>query len=259
MKMYQIDAFTDQIFGGNPAAVVPLENWLPDALLQQIAVENNLSETAFIVLKENDFELRWFTPAFEVDLCGHATLATAYALFEHLGYAENEIRFHTKSGRLTVHKTASGIRMDFPIETLTAVEEIDGWIKAFGTQPLAVFQARAYSLAIFEDQAAIANLEPDQHALLDLPGIGHIASAVGNEVDFVSRFFAPKAGIPEDPVTGSAHCALVPYWAGKLGKTSFKAEQISARLGQLTCTLEGDRVWIEGQARTYMIGDFEIR
>lgn len=265
LRMYQVDAFTDRLFAGNPAAVCPLDAWLPDDLMQSIALENNLSETAFIVPDggDADYLLRWFTPAREVDLCGHATLATAHVLFEHLGSALPRIRFRTQAGVLTVEKSDAGLEMALPNRTPEPVEPPVAILSAFGRSPDHYLQDRpgtGMSLAIFSDAAFVRNWTPDLPAIAALPGDGLIISAPGDEdgVDCVSRYFAPAAGIDEDPVTGSAHCLLAPYWCRRLNKNAIAARQVSARGGKLICSLAGDRVMIAGQARTYLVGEINI-
>jgi len=251
LKQYQVDAFTDKVFAGNPAAVVPLSSWLDDSLLQAIAEENNLSETAFFVPSEKGFQLRWFTPVKEIDLCGHATLATAHVLFEILGYANLVITFETRSGKLFVEKRGKQLAMNFPSCPPTPCPPCAALIKALGKRPIEVLAADDY-LAVFDSEATVLAIRPD-HALLsqlDLRGV--IVTAPGREVDFVSRFFAPKSGIPEDPVTGSAHCALAPYWANKLDKNVLLAKQVSKRGGDITCEMKADRVLLAGCAVTFM-------
>lgn len=257
-KLYQVDAFTDQLFGGNPAAVVPLESWLSDDVLQAIALENNLSETAYFVPVEGGFHLRWFTPGMEVDLCGHATLATAHVLFAHLDYAGQQIIFQSESGPLYVNRTAAGYRMDFPADFAEEITPPEALVKALGEIPLEVLRGRDDYMAVFPDEATIKKLEPDFRAMMELEGRGVIATAPGNYVDFVSRCFFPNAGIDEDPVTGSAHTVMTPYWADKLQKNSLEARQISQRGGALKCKLNGDRVMLDGQAVTYLEGNFKI-
>lgn len=251
IKQYQVDAFATRTFEGNPAAVCPLESWLDDGLLQAIAEENNLSETAFFVPSETGFDLRWFTPVKEVDLCGHATLATAHVLFDILGYAGPSITFETRSGELIVERKGEWLEMNFPACPPTPCEPFEILSKGLGQQPLEVLVADDY-LAVFDSEAAVRAITPDMALLgqLDLRGV--IITAPGTDVDFVSRFFAPKFGIPEDPVTGSAHCALAPYWAGRLGKRLLSARQVSKRGGSLTCELKGDRVLLSGSAVTVM-------
>ena len=259
IKQYQVDAFATRVFEGNPAAVCPLEDWLEDDLLQSIAEENNLSETAFFVPSAKGFALRWFTPVKEVDLCGHATLATAHVLFEILGHAEPAIIFETRSGNLCVEKDGNQYKMDFPAFPPTPCKVSETIVKAIGVRPIELLAADDY-LAVFDSEATVRAITPN-HALLgqlDLRGV--IVTAPGIDVDFVSRFFAPKIGVPEDPVTGAAHCKLAPYWAGKLGKSTLSARQVSKRGGSLTCKVIADRVVLYGSAVTFMEAeiDFEI-
>lgn len=251
LKQYQVDAFATRPFEGNPAAVCPLQGWLDDNLLQAIAAENNLSETAFFVPSGEGFELRWFTPVDEVELCGHATLASAHILFEKLGYKEKVIRFATRSGELTVEKRGDGLRMDLPALPPAPVAAPAALVEGLGVAPLEVLAAGDY-LAVFESEAAIRAIHPNHAALerLDLRGV--IVTAPGDNTDFVSRFFAPALGVPEDPVTGSAHCILAPYWAGKLGKNTLTARQVSRRGGNLRCEVTGGRVLLYGSAVTFM-------
>lgn len=257
-QLYQIDAFTNELFKGNPAAVVPLETWLADDTMQAIAAENNLAETAFFVALEDGYQLRWFTPGIEVDLCGHATLAAAHALFEHLGYDEQQIIFHTRSGPLYVIKSENGYRLDFPADVPQRVSPPEALVRGLGVVPFEVLRGKDDYLAIFPDEATIRDLKPDFRTLMELNGRGVIASAPGDEVDFVSRCFYPNAAIDEDPVTGSAHTLMTPYWASRLNKQALVARQISARGGTLLCTLEGERVFLEGNAVTYLEGTFNI-
>jgi PhzF family phenazine biosynthesis protein len=251
IRQYQVDAFATRAFEGNPAAVCPLEGWLDDGLLQAIAEENNLSETAFFVPTKKGFHLRWFTPVSEVDLCGHATLATAHVLFDILGYPGQTITFETRSGVLTVTRRGGQLEMDFPAAPPTACGASEALANALGRQPAEVLAADDY-LAVFDNEATVRAIAPDFALLgkLDLRGV--IITAPGTEVDFVSRFFAPKLGIAEDPVTGSAHCALAPYWANRLGKPILTARQVSRRGGNLTCAVQGDRVLLSGRAFTFM-------
>lgn len=256
--IYQIDAFTNRLFSGNPAAVAPLDAWLPDELMQAIALENNLSETAFFVPRGEDFELRWFTPAVEVDLCGHATLATAHVLFQHLNYAKPRIVFHTRSGALAVERSGQGYQMDFPVDDIRQIEVPPGLERALGRPILEVWQGRNDIMAVLPSQETIMRLEPDMAALKQLGGRGIIATAPGKEADFVSRCFFPAAGVDEDPVTGSAHTTMTPYWAERLLPAGvpgrLEARQLSARGGKLTCSLEGKRVLLEGEAVTFLEG-----
>jgi PhzF family phenazine biosynthesis protein len=251
IKQYQVDAFATRAFEGNPAAVCPLASWLDDSLLQSIAEENNLSETAFFVPSQKGFELRWFTPVSEVDLCGHATLAAAHIIFENLGYSKQIITFETRSGDLLVEKHGKQLKMDFPACPPIPCAASDLLIKGLGQTPVEVLAADDY-LLVFESEAIVRAIVPDQALLAQLDLRGVIITAPGMEFDFVSRFFAPKFGIAEDPVTGSAHCALAPYWAKKLGKTILNARQVSKRGGNLTCEVTADRVMMYGNAVTFM-------
>lgn len=258
LKIYQIDAFTKTIFGGNPAAVVPLESWLDDAVMQKIAEENNLSETAFFAPEGGGFGLRWFTPVSEVRLCGHATLASAFALFEILGFSGDTIAFETKSGALTVAKEANGrLCMDFPMEPMMACDAPTRMIEATNATLLETFVGMDY-MAVLGSEREVLELKPDFAKLKELDGRGVIITARGETSDFVSRFFAPKYGIDEDPVTGSVHCALAPYWGKKLGKTTLNAKQLSRRGGEIECELKADRVTLKGYAAKYMSGEIEI-
>ena len=259
LTLFQVDAFTDRLFAGNPAAVCPLENWLPDAVMQQIAAENNLAETAFFVPQGKGYHLRWFTPAIEVDLCGHATLATAHVLFQHLGFEGAGIVFYTRSGPLTIMQSGSGYQMDFPADTLKpAPDKLDFISDALEAPVQEVWRGRDDYLAIVSDEATVAGLTPDFRKVAKLPSRGLIVSAMGNSVDFVSRCFFPQSGIDEDPVTGSAHTTMAPYWAAQKGKTQLSARQISRRGGELVCTLLNDRVLLEGQAVTYLQGEIWV-
>jgi len=253
---FQVNAFTSQPFGGNPAGVCPLESWLPDSLLQEIAAENNLSETAFFVRQEALFHLRWFTPAVEVDLCGHATLASAFVLFSELDYSEQCITFKTLSGSLAATRRGDLIELDFPSRPAAPSGDIEQLAQALGRKPSEVFKSRDY-LAVYPAAADVAALHPDMDLLARLDSLGIIATAPDSQVDFVSRFFAPRAGIPEDPVTGSAHCTLIPFWSGRLGKSELRAKQISRRGGDLFCRHAGDRVAIGGKAVAYCRGEIE--
>ncbi len=255
MKIYQIDAFTNQLFGGNYAAVCPLDEWLDDEILQKIAIENNYPETAFFIPDDENFHLRWFTPAYEVDLCGHATLATAHMIFQHTDYNRSEVIFNSRSGALKVTKQEDGwLQMDFPALELKQIEAPQALIDGLGQTPIEVYNSMDI-LAVFETEADIAALAPDFRTIAQLQTRGIICTAKGDEVDFVSRFFAPQAGIDEDPVTGSAHSQLTPYWAKQLNKNKLSARQISKRGGELRCIYNGDRVLISGQAVTYLIGE----
>jgi len=258
LQIYQADAFATRLFKGNPAAVVPLKQWLPDELMQQIAMENNLSETAFFIPEGDHFHIRWFTPKAEVNLCGHATLATAHILFNELGFQGNHIEFSSKSGMLTVKKIEDKLQLNFPADSAQVVDAIPVFAEAFGVHPLATYKGRTDFLLLFESEETILNFQPDISLLLSTNARGIIVTAKGNEVDFVSRFFAPAVGVNEDPVTGSAHTTLIPFWASRLNKTELTALQLSARGGQLWCTLSGDRVLIAGKAVTFLRGEIEI-
>jgi PhzF family phenazine biosynthesis protein len=263
IPIYQVDAFTDHVFGGNPAAVCPLAGWPPDAVLQSIAVENNLAETAYVVpTGPGAADIRWFTPALEINLCGHATLASAHVLFEHLGWTGGKIEFASKSGPLRAARGTDGrITLDFPAYEPAPMEAPDALVRGLGRRPLETWRGRDI-LAVFATAAEVAAIEPDFAAIAALDCIGVIATAPGGAAeelgDFVSRFFAPRAGVPEDPVTGSAHTLLVPYWAKRLNKTTFHAVQISKRRGDLFCELRGGRVLMAGNAVTFLRGEIEI-
>ncbi|MBN2433460.1 MAG: PhzF family phenazine biosynthesis protein [Acidobacteria bacterium] len=258
ITMFQVDAFTDRLFAGNPAAVCPLDEWLPDEILRQIAAENNLSETAFFVPADQEFELRWFTPVSEVDLCGHATLATAHVLFRHLGFDRDLIPFRTRQrGRVHVERSGDRLVLDFPAWAPVATKPPASLLAGLAPKPRQVFLSRDY-LALYDHEDQIATLVPDYGALSRVDVTGIIVTAPGRESDFVSRFFAPREGIPEDPVTGSAHCTLAPFWAERLGKTELYARQLSPRGGELFCRLSGDRVKIGGRAVTYLEGKIEV-
>ncbi len=255
LDIYQVDAFTAAPFGGNPAAVVPLQAWLPDATLQRIAEENNLSETAYFVRKGDAYELRWFTPAVEVDLCGHATLASAWVLFEQLGAKEDVLRFATRSGELQVRRAGDRLAMDFPAKQPAAQEIPPGLLQALGLpRAQALYKTDDY-LVVIDDEALIDALKPDFAALAAFDARGVAVTAPSAQFDFVSRWFGPRVGVNEDPVTGSAHTSLAPYWAQRLGKRSLSAQQGGARKGQLHCeVLDNGRVIISGQAALYMRG-----
>ncbi len=257
LKQYQVDAFATRVFEGNPAAVCPLEAWLDDGLMQSIATENNLSETAFFVPSGNGFELRWFTPDGEVDLCGHATLASAHVLFNILDYQRERICFSTRSGDLFVTQKDRLLEMNFPATPLKRIDIDAKLAAAFGQAPSELWSDMDY-VAVFENETVIRNLDPDQLLLKQLDLRGVIVTAPSSHCDFVSRFFAPKHGIPEDPVTGSAHCALAPYWAARLGKTVLQARQISKRGGDVGCEVNGDRVLLRGSAVVFMEGEIFV-
>ncbi len=259
-KIYQIDAFTTTLYGGNPAAVCILEKWLANDTMQKIAAENNLAETAFAVDKDDHYELRWFTPEVEVDLCGHATLATAFVLYNYYGFKENTLRFISpRSGELLVQKNDSGLlTMDFPTDVVTSVTEQPNITEAIGKKPLEIFKGKTDYMLIYETQEEIEAMQPNFHLLNELDCRGIIITAKGNDVDFVSRFFAPQCGIPEDPVTGSAHTTLTPYWSEKLNKNILTAKQLSERGGDIQCEYHGDRVKISGNGVCYLVGEINI-
>jgi predicted PhzF superfamily epimerase YddE/YHI9 len=254
---YHVHAFTSRVFGGNPAGVCVLEHALPDALMQRIAAQNNLSETAFTLPKGENYALRWFTPTMEVDLCGHATLATAHVLFHERGFPRSAIRFESASGPLCATRCRDHIELDFPSREPNAIPAPPALLQGLGGSPQSVWKSRDY-MAVYKSEVEVAALTPNLQRLAELDGLGVIATAVGMDCDFVSRFFAPKAGIAEDPVTGSAHCSLIPYWAKQLGKHDMFARQISHRGGELHCTLRGDRVGIAGGAVTYSRGELDV-
>lgn len=256
IPIYQVDAFAEARFAGNPAAVCPLETWLQDETMQRIAMENNLSETAFFVRNaEEGYDLRWFTPAKEVDLCGHATLATAYVVSTYLDSGAERIVFHTRGGRLVVTRDGKRLTMDFPAKPPRAVER--DVTAALGFAPQAVLATNKL-MAVLESETQVLAAAPDLRAVAAWPEDGLIVTAPGATCDFVSRYFAPAAGIPEDPVTGSAHCVLTPYWAERLGKTELTARQVSSRGGALDCVLRGDRVLISGQVVPYLEGIIHV-
>jgi PhzF family phenazine biosynthesis protein len=252
-----IDAFTNRRFGGNPAGVCPLDRWLDDAVMQSIAAENHLAETAFLVPRGDDFDLRWFTPVCEIDLCGHATLASAWALFHLAGVTRPALTFHTKSGALTVTREADRLVLDFPAlpgQPWTAPESLS---QALGVAPREVLRA-ADLMCVLASEAEVRAVRPDFRALAEFETRGIIITASGSDADFVSRFFGPAVGIDEDPVTGSAHCTLIPYWSRRLGKTHLFARQRSPRGGELWCEDRGERVRIAGQAVLYLEGRIEL-
>jgi PhzF family phenazine biosynthesis protein len=257
--IFQVDAFTTRRFAGNPAAVMPLESFPEDAVLQALAAENNLAETAFLVPEGGDYRLRWFTPTTEVPLCGHATLASAAVVMERLEPGRTRVVFHSASGPLTVTRTAASYLMDFPSRLSHPVPAPPGLAEALGIVPDEVWADAFNYLALLESARVVRELAPDLAAIARLDRQGVIVTAPGDEAyDFVSRYFAPAKGIPEDPVTGGAHCALAPYWAGRLGKTELRAFQASRRGGEVVCRLAGDRVELEGTCVFYMEGRAEI-
>ncbi len=259
IPMWQVDAFTAKVFAGNPAAVCLLDDWLADGVLQSIAAENNLSETAFLVPRGEEFELRWFTPAVEVALCGHATLAAAKVLFDLRGWSQSEVRFRTRQrGVLAVAKRGDGFEMDFPALPAWPVPVPAGLAAALGAEPRQLLESTDDWLVVLDDEETVRNLKPDLAALKAFNCRCLVPTARGDRVDFVSRAFAPRFGIPEDPVTGSAHCALAPHWAGVLGKNELRAFQVSARGGEVRCRVAGDRVRLAGQAAVFLEGAIEV-
>jgi len=258
IPLYQVDAFTSHIFGGNPAAVCPLEDWLPDATMQAIARENNLAETAFFLPNDQGYHLRWFTPQVEIDLCGHATLATAHVIYQHLDGEKESLHFDTRSGPLRVSREGDKLSMDFPARPPSPLSMEEALAEALGVEVQYVGKSRDI-LVRLENEQTLRNLNPRLDLIAKLDCVGVIATARGEEgVDFVSRFFAPQVGVPEDPVTGSAHSTLIPYWGKELGKTEMFALQVSPRGGELWTRWEGERVSIKGEARTYLEGMISI-
>ena len=258
-KIYQVDAFTSKLFGGNPAAVCILDKWLADPTMQQIASENRLSETAFSVLENGKYTIRWFTPDREVELCGHATLATAHVLFEHLAYAVKVIEFLSPhSGTLRVEKTEEGLVLDFPADIVEEISIPYEVVKTLHASPVKAYRGKTDFMFVFAGRSEVENMKPNFKLLAEMGGRGVIVTAPGVDVDFVSRFFAPQTGINEDPVTGSAHTTLTPYWSAILGRKKLKALQVSARGGELVCEDLGDRVKIAGKAVTYLEGEIFI-
>ena len=259
IPIYQVDAFTSKVFSGNPAAVCILDEWIDDRRLQSVAAENNLSETAFLVQNKNDFELRWFTPTTEVELCGHATLASAFVQFFCRGWSEDKIRFQTrKSGQLLVTRKGEVLEMDFPARPVHDLTHPDALSRALGVTLKKVYGSAEDLMAVFDNEKTIKEIRPDFAILEQMDCRGIIVTAPGDRCDFVSRFFAPKVGVPEDPVTGSAHCVLIPYWATVLGKKELYALQVSKRGGELFCGLAGERVRISGKAILYLEGTITI-
>jgi PhzF family phenazine biosynthesis protein len=258
IPIYQVDAFTDRLFGGNPAAVCPLDSWPADELMQKIAAENNLSETAFFVKEKNGYGLRWFTPLMEVDLCGHATLATGHVIFHVLGYKDQEVKFSTKSGQLIVAREDDMLRLDFPANPARPVETPPRLVDGLGKEPERVLKSKRDFLVVYPHEEDILALKPNFDILKKLECLCVIVTAAGKSCDFVSRCFAPIAGINEDPVTGSAHTTLVPYWACKLDKASLHAMQLSNRRGELFCEYLGEWVQIKGRAVLYLKGEIDV-
>ncbi len=257
LPIYQVDAFAGRRFAGNPAAVCPLERWLGDDVMQSIAEENNLAETAFTVKRGDEYEIRWFTPTVEIDLCGHATLATAWVVFERLEPGRGPITFHSRSGPLMVRRDGDRLALDFPADEGAPCEPPPGLAEALGLAPRETHCAR-YVMAVLASEDQVRNLTPDMSRVAALEARALIVTAPGRDVDFVSRFFAPRLGVPEDPVTGSAHCILVPYWARRLNKTRLHALQLSPRGGELWCEMAGTRVILAGHGVPYLEGTIEV-
>lgn len=260
IKTFQIDAFTDTLFAGNPAAVCILDKWLPEDIMQSIAAENNLAETAFVVPTEKTFEIRWFTPSTEVDLCGHATLASAFVFFNLLSYSEPLIQFHSpRSGLLTVHKKKNMLFLDFPTDMLESISGQHNLFEAcIGVKPIEVYKGKTDYIVVIDNESSLKSLQPNLAEIAKLQARGLVVTAKGDHVDFVSRFFAPQSGINEDPVTGSAHTSLLPIWAQKLGKTHLIANQLSTRGGHLTCEFNQSRCLIGGKAKLYLTGEIHL-
>lgn len=259
LRIYQVDAFATKVFSGNPAAVCPLDQWIDEKLMQDIAMENNLAETAFIVVASSSVEIRWFTPSVEVDLCGHATLAAAYVLFTFEGYKGDVINFQShRSGRLSVRREGDQLTMNFPTDVFSPVATTDALTAGVSIKPLEIYRGKTDLMFVYADQSDVTTLAVDYGQLAKLPCRGVIVTAPGNRVDFVSRFFAPQSGINEDPVTGSAHTTLTPYWSRRLDKNELTAMQLSPRQGKLLCKYLGDRVEISGSARSYLRGEIEV-
>jgi len=257
--LYQVDAFSDHLFSGNPAGVCPLEEWLPEKSMQNIAMENNLSETAFFVKTDDQFAIRWFTPLVEVDLCGHATLASAHVIFNHLGWDQPSISFTSRSGLLVVTRKEDMITLNFPSDVIHPAEPPEGLITSLNVKPLKTYAGKTDLMIVLATQKEVELLDPDFGLMKKSGGRGIIVTAPGNEVDFVSRFFAPQVGVDEDPVTGSAHTTLTPFWSKQLGKSDLTALQLSKRGGHLWCKYLGDRVEISGKAITYLTGEIAIK
>jgi PhzF family phenazine biosynthesis protein len=258
IPLYHVDAFADTLFTGNPAAVCPLDEWLTDEVMQKVAFENNLAETAFFVRNADGFDIRWFTPLVEVDLCGHATLASAHVIFNHLGWDHNSINFMSRSGKLTVTREGEMIILNFPTDIIQHTEPSEMLLKSLNVVPLESYSGKTDFMIVLASQKEVELLDPDFELMKKSGGRGVIVTAKGETVDFVSRFFGPQVGVNEDPVTGSAHTTLTPYWSKKLGKKELTALQLSKRKGRLWCKDLGERIEIAGQAVTYMIGSIKI-
>jgi PhzF family phenazine biosynthesis protein len=257
IPVYQVDAFASRVFTGNPAAVCPLDKWLPDEQMQAIAAENNLAETAFFVKNGEGYNLRWFTPTVEVDLCGHATLASGFVIMNHLTPSATSVQFSTQSGKLIVTRDGDLLSLDFPTRVPLECQVHPALVAAMGGEPQAILAAREY-LVVYGTEDEVLSLTPDMNILAKVDHFAVIATAPGKNVDFISRFFAPKQGIPEDPVTGSAHCTLIPYWSKRLGKKKLHAYQASPRGGELWCEDRGERVIISGKAVPFLEGTISL-
>lgn len=255
LSMYIIDAFTDEKFGGNPAGVLPLQSWLPKETMQKIAMENNQAETAFFVPEGDDFSIKWFSPSVEIDLCGHATLSAAHVLFTHLGYNKDKITFHSNSGPLHVWKTNGMLTLDFPADFFLEVPAPDKLLKALSFPPKEIYIGKTDYLAVYDYEEQVRRMDPDFALLNEVRARGVIVTAKGNDIDFVYRFFAPQAGINEDPATGSAQTTLMQYWSKHLNKTQLNSLQLSKRIGKFSSVIKGDRVEISGSAITYLSGE----
>lgn len=257
LNIYQIDAFANKTFEGNPAAIIPLDEWLSDELMQAITAENSLSETAYFIPTKSGYHIRWFTPLHEVNLCGHATLASSYVIFNILGYEKPEIEFESKSGKLRVKKEGEWLQMNFPSQPLEKCETPTSILNAFNENPVECFKSEDY-IVVFDDEKKVGNANPNFNFLSELDLRGVCITSRSKEYDFVSRFFAPNYGINEDPTTGSSFTQLIPYWSNKLNKSSLFAKQVSKRGGEVQCSYLGDRVLISGKAAKYMVGTIEI-
>ncbi|MEI7662117.1 MAG: PhzF family phenazine biosynthesis protein [Bacteroidota bacterium] len=259
IKFFQVDAFTAHLFGGNPAAVCMLDQWLDDEMMQSVAAENNLSETAFLTRNPAGYDIRWFTPTVEVDLCGHATLASAFVIFNHFDYQKGEIIFNSpRSGELKVRRDGRKLFLDFPADEFFPCEMFAGIIKSLGFEPRELYRGKTDFMAVVDSEDEVISLRPDFNAVATLDARGLIVTAPGNEVDFVSRFFGPQSGVDEDPVTGSAHTTLIPYWAARLVKNELVARQVSARVGSLDCRNLPPRVIIGGEAQLFASGEIYV-
>lgn len=258
LPLFQVDAFTDTPFTGNPAAVVPLQKWIPDSLMQAIAAENNQSETAFFSREGSAFKLRWFSPTTEISLCGHATMASAHVLLKHSGWFSELVQFHTRSGVLKVQTSDDDYIIDLPGQTVTMAPANQSLSEALGLEPLELWAAADDYLVVLKNEAAVCDLKPDIERLRSLDKKGVIVTAPGDDMAFVSRSFFPQLGINEDPVTGASHCILAPYWGNRLGAKAMRAAQLSARGGRLWCEARGDRVLLRGKAVTYLIGAITV-